>query len=85
MNAISSSTAVAAPSGSGHNSLSRKDFEKLAKFIQGYSGIKMPPNKLTMVEGRLRRRLKATGYATFAQYSAAISSTRMGSRKKRSI
>ncbi len=70
MNAITRNTASA---GSGNpnshgNSLSRKDFEKLAKFIQGYSGIKMPPNKLTMVEGRLRRRLKATGYATFAQY-----------------
>jgi chemotaxis protein methyltransferase CheR len=55
--------------GNSHgNSLGRKDFEKLAKFIHGYSGIKMPPNKLTMVEGRLRRRLKATGYTTFAQY-----------------
>jgi chemotaxis protein methyltransferase CheR len=80
MNAITRSTAVATASGAGReshgnsqsgphgNSLSRKDFEKLAKFIHGYSGIKMPPNKLTMVEGRLRRRLKATGYATFAQY-----------------
>ena len=77
MNAISQTTAVGTASGSrenvhGGNSLSRKDFEKLAKFIQGYSGIKMPPNKLTMVEGRLRRRLKATGYATFAQYCAYL-------------
>jgi chemotaxis protein methyltransferase CheR len=76
MNAVTRSTAVVSVSSSGRefhgsshgNSLSRKDFEKLAKFINGYSGIKMPPNKLTMVEGRLRRRLKATGYATFAQY-----------------
>jgi chemotaxis protein methyltransferase CheR len=68
MNAIARNS-TASGSGSSHgNSLSRKDFEKLAKFIHGYSGIKMPPNKLTMVEGRLRRRLKATGYATFAQY-----------------
>jgi chemotaxis protein methyltransferase CheR len=76
MNAITKNTAMATAAGSTReshgsahgNSLSRKDFEKLAKFIHGYSGIKMPPNKLTMVEGRLRRRLKATGYATFAQY-----------------
>jgi chemotaxis protein methyltransferase CheR len=74
MNAVARSTAVNAAAGGAReshshgNSLSRKDFEKLAKFIQSYSGIKMPPNKLTMVEGRLRRRLKATGYATFAQY-----------------
>jgi chemotaxis protein methyltransferase CheR len=32
----------------------------LAKFIQDYSGIKMPPNKRTMLEGRLRRRMRAT-------------------------
>ncbi len=32
---------------------------RLARFISGYSGIKMPPNKITMVEGRLRRRLRA--------------------------
>src|SRR3954468_13247790 len=76
MNAVSGSTAVVNASSSARefqgstqgNSLALKDFEKLAKFIQGYSGIKMPPNKLTMVEGRLRRRLKATGYTTFAQY-----------------
>jgi chemotaxis protein methyltransferase CheR len=73
MNAISTSTAVGTATGSreishGRDSLGRKDFEKLAKFIQNYSGIKMPPNKLTMVEGRLRRRLKATGYPSFAQY-----------------
>src|SRR4051812_7163052 len=76
MNALSKSTAVIPASGTARethgashgNSLGRKDFEKLAKFIQDYSGIKMPANKLTMVEGRLRRRLKATGYPTFAQY-----------------
>lgn len=55
--------------GNSHgNSLSRRDFDRLGKYIHSYSGIKMPPNKLTMVEGRLRRRLKATGHATFAQY-----------------
>ena len=66
MNALSKRTAVETASSAGNhsnahgsNSLSRKDFERLAKFINSYSGIKMPPNKLTMVEGRLRRRLKA--------------------------
>ena len=40
--------------------LSNKNFERLARFIQGYSGIKMPSNKRTMLEGRLRRRMRAT-------------------------
>jgi chemotaxis protein methyltransferase CheR len=40
--------------------LSNRNFERLAQFIQGYSGIKMPSNKRTMLEGRLRRRMRAT-------------------------
>ena len=52
----------------GSVGLSRRDYERLGRFIQGYSGIKMPPNKVTMLEGRLRRRLRATGYSSFADY-----------------
>ena len=48
--------------------LSRKDFQRLASFIHDYSGIKMPPTKQTMVEGRLRKRLKPTGCANLADY-----------------
>jgi chemotaxis protein methyltransferase CheR len=40
--------------------LSAKNFKRLADFIHGYSGIKMPTNKRTMLEGRLRRRMRAT-------------------------
>ncbi|HVJ42472.1 MAG TPA: CheR family methyltransferase [Dongiaceae bacterium] len=52
----------------GSGGLVRRDYERLSRFIQGYSGIKMPPNKITMLEGRLRRRLRATGHASFADY-----------------
>lgn len=48
--------------------LSQADFRRLAAFIHGYSGIKMPPAKKTMVEGRLRRRLRATASDTLADY-----------------
>lgn len=48
--------------------ISPRNFDLLAKFIYAYSGIKMPQSKLTMLEGRLRRRLKATGYGTFDDY-----------------
>jgi chemotaxis protein methyltransferase CheR len=52
----------------GHDHLSRRHFQLLADFIERYSGIKMPPTKLTMVEGRLRRRVRATGMANLKQY-----------------
>lgn len=48
--------------------LSKRNFERLASFIYDYSGIKMPTSKYTMLEGRLRRRLRATGIATFDAY-----------------
>ncbi|RFB90116.1 chemotaxis protein CheR [Rhizobium leguminosarum bv. trifolii] len=48
--------------------ISKRNFEKLARFIYDYSGIKMPPTKLTMLEGRLRRRLRATNHSTFDEY-----------------
>ncbi len=48
--------------------LSEKNFKRLADFIFSYSGIKMPPSKATMLDGRLRRRLRATGYPNFDAY-----------------
>jgi chemotaxis protein methyltransferase CheR len=48
--------------------LSQRDFQRLARFIEGYSGIKMPATKVTMIEGRLRKRLRATGMANLKQY-----------------
>jgi chemotaxis protein methyltransferase CheR len=44
--------------------LSARNFQRLATFIQDYSGIKMPANKRTMLEGRLRRRFR-TGEGSF--------------------
>jgi chemotaxis protein methyltransferase CheR len=63
---MSHSTIRAMPS--SFDSISKRNFDKLAKFIYAYSGIKMPPSKLTMLEGRLRRRLRATGLPTFDSY-----------------
>lgn len=48
--------------------LSARDFQRLAQFIHAYSGIKMPPNKKSMVEGRLRRRMRAVGAPSLAGY-----------------
>ncbi|SIR36744.1 chemotaxis protein methyltransferase CheR [Rhizobium sp. RU35A] len=48
--------------------LSQRNFDRLSKYIYEYSGIKMPITKITMLEGRLRRRLRVTGIATFDEY-----------------
>ena len=48
--------------------LSARDFERLGQFIQLRSGIKMPPEKKTMLESRLRRRILALGMTSLAEY-----------------
>ena len=50
------------------DNLSSRDFRRLADFIQNYSGIRMPPVKKTMVEGRLRRRVRALGLESLEDY-----------------
>jgi len=58
---------TAAPS-LDRDTLSRRDFERLALFITDYSGIKLPASKRTMLEGRLRRRVRALGLSSFGAY-----------------
>jgi chemotaxis protein methyltransferase CheR len=48
--------------------ISKRNFDRLARYIYDYSGIKMPQSKLTMLEGRLRRRLRATNIISFDDY-----------------
>ena len=48
--------------------LKQSDFRRLAAFIEEYSGIKMPPSKITMLEGRLRHRVHDTGAVNLADY-----------------
>ena len=50
------------------DSLSTRDFRQLSEFIYNYCGIKMPDSKRSMLEGRLRKRLRATGHPTFSSY-----------------
>jgi len=57
---------------SAEDSLSATDFERLAAFIHRVAGIKMPPSKQSMVEGRLRRRVAASGAPDFATYCNRI-------------
>ena len=48
--------------------LSLRDFRRLSGFVSEVSGIKLPPTKRAMVEGRLRRRVRGLGFADFATY-----------------
>ncbi|MCI9867212.1 chemotaxis protein CheR [Rhizobium skierniewicense] len=50
------------------DTLSARDFREVSNFIYEYCGIKMPETKRSMLEGRLRKRLRATGYPTFSEY-----------------
>jgi len=60
------------PSSAFNETLSRRNFSRLASYIYDYSGIKMPENKKTMLEGRLRRRLRATGIDTLDAYCESL-------------
>jgi chemotaxis protein methyltransferase CheR len=60
--------AVAQRTESMDDRLSKRNFEALSRYIYDYSGIKMPITKITMLEGRLRRRLRATGIGTLDAY-----------------
>lgn len=48
--------------------LSDKHFQLLSSLIETRTGIRLPPNKRSMVEGRLRKRLKALGIARIEEY-----------------
>lgn len=48
--------------------LSDAEFEKLGAMIYRMAGIKMPPAKKTMVQARLKKRLRALEMASFSDY-----------------
>jgi chemotaxis protein methyltransferase CheR len=52
--------------------LSAKNFRRLSAFVSSYSGIKMPSGKQTMLEGRLRRRIRSTGFESLDEYCAYL-------------
>lgn len=58
---------VKAPA-SATDQIGSRDFALLADYIFDYAGIRMPPSKRTMLEGRLRRRQRALGLDTLEAY-----------------
>lgn len=51
-----------------HQKLNDKEFNAIASYIYTNYGIKLPPSKKLMLEGRLYKRLKETGLHTFKEY-----------------
>lgn len=58
------------PEAYGH--LSDKYFKAIATFIEARVGIKLPMTKRTMVEGRLRKRVRALGLSGLNAYGAHL-------------
>ena len=52
--------------------LQERHFAKLARLVEERTGIHLPPRKRTMVEGRLRKRIRALGIADLNEYGRAI-------------
>jgi chemotaxis protein methyltransferase CheR len=48
--------------------MSDRDFSRLSTFIEKEFGIKLPAPKKTMLEGRIRKRLRVLGLESFGQY-----------------
>lgn len=48
--------------------LNSRDFQQLSAFIYSQLGIKMPASKITMLSGRLAKRLRALKFGSFQSY-----------------
>ena len=48
--------------------LSSRDFARMGEFIQAQWGLKMPPAKKPMLEGRLAKRLRNLGLTSYKEY-----------------
>lgn len=58
--------------GNAASLLDERDFATVRALIAEYAGIKLSPQKRTMVYNRLLRRLRARGLASFADYLALV-------------
>lgn len=52
--------------------LSKRDFDRVRDLVREHCGIQLNEEKHTMVEVRLRRRLRARGLTTFREYCAEL-------------
>ena len=55
-----------------YDQLSERNYQRLAELVQGHVGIRLPPTKRTMVEGRLRKRVRALGLSGLDEYCRTL-------------
>ncbi|MCJ2183961.1 chemotaxis protein CheR [Novosphingobium sp. 1949] len=77
MNALSPALSA---SGNAFDRISARQFKQLAALILARTGIKMPPTKQTMLEGRLRRRARDGGFDNLHAYCDWVLSREAGAR-----
>jgi chemotaxis protein methyltransferase CheR len=65
---VSAKRAEAVENVSIHGALSDQHYQMISNFIETRVGIRLPPNKRSMVEGRLRKRLKALDLMDIEEY-----------------
>jgi chemotaxis protein methyltransferase CheR len=52
--------------------LSDADFSRIAGLVGAHTGIKLPPGKRLMVEGRLRKRMRGLGLSNLSEYCGLL-------------
>ncbi len=57
-----------------HAELTKEEYQKFCELIYRVAGIRIVENKRVMVSNRVRRRLRATGITSFAEYYAFLTS-----------
>lgn len=57
---------------SGEDRLSDHNFQRLSEYISKHVGIRMPPEKRSMAESRLRKRVRALGLSSVSEYCSLI-------------
>ena len=60
------------------DSLSRKDHKLVADYIERIAGIQLPESKMSLIEGRLRKRQRKTGHKSLHEYINVILSSPEG-------
>lgn len=58
--------------------LSEEEFRKIQKIVHEYSGIYMPDSKVSLVQNRLMKRIRALGLKSFAEYFSFLSKDNSG-------
>lgn len=54
--------------GSAEDSLSQRDFKRICELVYSEAGIRLGPEKKIMIEGRLKKRLKALNMDSYGEY-----------------